>query len=156
MAGAIDFVIDEFDVDVMFTTTQIMDLIPTRESLQYLRNRKRVRIISNEDYTYQEIAGFLQGADLHIGLRTHTLIFCAAVNTPMICINSYPKSAGFMRSIEQERWLIEFNDLNLSNLTELIRIAWQKREETRAHMQPIVEREKQKAFSSAKIVSEMI
>ena len=38
MAGAIDFVIDEYDVDVMYTTTQIMDLIPTRESLQYVRN----------------------------------------------------------------------------------------------------------------------
>ena len=156
MAGAIDFVIDEYDVDVMYTTTQIMDLIPTRESLQYVRNPDRVRIVSNEKYTYEEIAGFLQGADLHIGLRTHTLIFCAAVNTPMICINSYPKSAGFMRSIGQEKWLIDFNDLNLNNLTEMIQLAWKHRHSTRAQMKPIVDREKQKAFQSAELVSEML
>ena len=156
MAGAIDFVIEEFDVDVMYTTTQIMDLVPTRESLQYMRHAERVRIVSNEKYTYQEIAGFLQRADLHIGLRTHTLIFCAAVNTPMVCINSYPKSAGFMRSIGQEKWLIEFGDLNLENLSGMIRRAWEQREGIRQHMKPIVDREKQKAFNSATLVTEMI
>lgn len=156
IANAIDQLIESLDVDVMFAVTQIMDLKVTRECARFIRNQDRVRIISNADYTFEEIAALLGQVEVHAGLRTHTLIFCAAMNTPMICIKSYPKSTGFMQTIDQGDWMIGFEDLTKENLTQIVTDAWNQREETRKRLKPIVDIEKQKARASATILKDFL
>ncbi len=152
----VDHLIEKLDVDIIFLVTQVMDYKITEECLQYIKNNHRVRIVGNKKYTYHDIVGILQRAELHIGLRTHSLIFSAAVNVPMISINSYPKNKGFMRSIKQDEWMIEFEDLSLDRLTTLIQAGWDKREETRAKLKPIVEQEQKKARSSVALISDLL
>ena len=155
IANAIDKLIEALDVDVMFAVTQVMDLKVTRACVRFIRHQDRVRIISNVDYTYEEIAGLLDRVEVHTGLRTHTLIFAAAMHTPMVCIKSYPKSTGFMQTIDQGQWTIGFEDLTPEGLSKLVLRAWEKRAETRQNLIPIVENEKLKARRSAKIVSNL-
>ena len=154
--GAIDNLIEKLNVDVLFTVTQIMDLKNTKECLNYIANRKRVRVISNQNYTYEEITGLLQHVEVHTGLRTHTLIFCAAVGTPMICIRSYPKSVGFMQTINQDEWIIGFEEMTVERLTDLVIKAWTKRTETQKQLLADVKLEKEKARKSALIVSNIL
>lgn len=156
IGGAIDRLIEKLDVDVMFSVTQVMDLKVTKECLKFIKHRDRVRIISNQDYTYEEITGLLQKVEVHTGLRTHTLIFSAAVHTPMICIRSYPKSVGFMQTIGQDDWIIGFEDLTVDSLSELVMRAWEKKDETCKALKPIVEKEKFKARQSAAIISDIL
>ena len=152
----VDHLIEKLDVDIIFLVTQVMDYKITEECLQYIKNNHRVRIVGNKKYTYPDIVGIIAKAQLHIGLRTHSLIFSAAVNVPMISINSYPKNKGFMRSIKQDEWMIEFEDLSLNRLTTLICDAWDKREKTRTKLKPIVEQEQKKARSSVALISDLL
>lgn len=156
IAGAIDKLIDQLGVDVMFAVTQVMDLKVTRACAKFIRNQERIRIVSNVDYTYEEIAALLGRVEVHAGLRTHTLIFAAAMNTPMVCIKSYPKSTGFMHTIGQGDWTIGFDELTVENLAEIVKRAWEQRESTRKRLKPIVDQEKQKARASATVLKRFL
>ena len=156
IAGTVDNLIEKLGVDVLFTVTQVMDLKITEECMQQVRNRDKVRVVTNSQYTYQELAGLLQKLQIHAGLRTHTLIFCAAVNTPMVNINAYPKSAGFMQTVGQGDWTVNFEDLSVDYLTTTMLKAWERRDQTRKEMLPLVNVEKAKARDSVRLVSDLL
>lgn len=156
IAGTADTLIEHLDVDVLFTVTQIMDMKVTRECLQHIQSKDRVRVVGNKDYTYQELAGLLSKVAVHAGLRTHTLIFCAAVGTPMISINAYPKSTGFLKTVGMGDWTIEFDDLSIDNLSGIIQRAWDERDRLRAEMLSVVELEKKKARDSVRLVADIL
>ncbi len=150
VAAAVDRVIEGHDVDVIFFVTQIMDLENTHRTIGFTRHADRIKVISNREYTYEDIAALLQKVELHVGLRTHTLIFAAAVGTPMIDISSYPKSRGFMRTIGQESRFISFDNLNPEYIEGQVNEVWERRDEIRAELAPIVAGEKDKARDSAR------
>jgi polysaccharide pyruvyl transferase WcaK-like protein len=156
IAASIDAVIEKLGVDVLLTVTQVMDVKITQECLQHVHNKDKVRMITNEQYTCNDIVGILEKVDTHIGLRTHSLIFCAAVNTPMISINSYPKNAGFMRSIQQDDWMIEFDKLNVENISDTICRSWQNRDQRKKELRPITAAEKDKAKQAVLLVSNLL
>jgi polysaccharide pyruvyl transferase WcaK-like protein len=152
IAGAADRVMTDLDVDVIFFVTQVMDLQITRECAAKIARQDRVRIIANTEYRYEEIAALLGRVELHSGLRTHTLIFCAAMHTPMIGITSYPKSEGFLRTVGQEKWQVPFASLTPDYLAEMIRKAWAARAETRKELERLVPPEKEKARRTASML----
>ncbi len=156
LGGTADALIEKLDVDILFTVSQIMDMKVTRECVQYSRHQSRIKVVGNCDYTFQELTGLLSKVDVHAGLRTHTLIFCAAVGTPPVSINAYPKSAGFLRTVGMGDWTIDFEDLSVDNLTTLMARAWDEREELSAAMGPIVTREKEKSRESVTLVSNIL
>lgn len=149
IAGAADKVMGELGVDVIFFVTQVMDLKVTEECTAKIRNKGRVKTISNVNYTYEEIAALLGMVEVHSGLRTHTLIFCAAMGTPMIGITSYPKSAGFLRTVGQGDWQVPFEKLTADYLGNMVMESWKVREETRKQLVPAAELEKEKARKTA-------
>ncbi len=149
IAGAADRVIRELGVDVIFFVTQVMDMEVTRDCISRIKEQSRVKIISNVDYTYEEIAALLGMVEVHSGLRTHTLIFSAAMGTPMIGITSYPKSAGFLRTVGQEGWQVPFARLTVDFLGDMVVKAWKVREKTRKELAAVVPGEKEKARLTA-------
>lgn len=156
IAGTADRLIEKLDVDILFTVTQIMDMKITQECIGHIQKKDRVRVVGNKDYTYQELAGLLSRVAVHAGLRTHTLIFCAAVGTPMISINAYPKSSGFLKTVGMGDWSIDFADLSVENLYGLMQRAWHERDRLRSAMEPIVELEKKKARDSVRLVTQLL
>ncbi len=156
IAGTADRLIEDLDVDILFTVTQVMDMKSTRKCVQRMSRQDRARVVGNNVYNYQELAGLLSRVKVHAGLRTHSLIFCAAVNTPMININAYPKSAGFLRTVGMEDWSISLNGISVDNLTAIIKKAWSERKNLRQMMRPIVDKEKKKARASVGLVSNLL
>jgi polysaccharide pyruvyl transferase WcaK-like protein len=154
IAGAADRVMDELGVDLIFFVTQVMDTKITRQCVDKIARQERVRIISNADYTYEEIAALLGRVELHSGLRTHSLIFCAAMHTPMIGIVSYPKSAGFLRTVGQGDWLLPFADLSADSLAAMISKAWHERAATKEELARLVPAEKAKARKTAELLKQ--
>jgi len=153
IAGAIDKIIEQMGVDIVFVATQIMDLKNTNDCISHVNNKQQVKVVSNADYTYEELTALLGRVEVHAGLRTHTLIFSAAMNTPMIGVLSYPKSNGFLRTIGQEKWVVPFESFSPDSLFEMVKSAWDQREQTRADLKPIVDEEKRKARASAKLLA---
>jgi polysaccharide pyruvyl transferase WcaK-like protein len=68
-------------------------------------------------------------------------------------IIAYPKNRGFLRSIDQEQYTLEFNAFTTENLLAVIARAWNERADIRTKMAIAVEREKQKARHSASLLS---
>jgi polysaccharide pyruvyl transferase WcaK-like protein len=156
IANTADRLIRDLDVDILFTVTQIMDLKITMQCVDQIEARSRVRVIGNNKYNYSEIAAMLARVKVHAGLRTHTLIFCAAFGTPMISINAYPKSVAFLDTIGMGKWNIHFKDLSVENLTAIIQRAWHEKESLKAEMLPLVEQEKKKAVDSVGLVMDLL
>jgi len=156
MAATADRLVEQLGVDILFVVSQIMDMQITRECVALSRHPDRIRIVGNCDYTYQELTGLLGRVEVHAGLRTHTLIFCAAVGTPMVNINAYPKSAGFMNSIGMGDWTLPFEGLTAQSLGDTIVRAFESRQALRERMVPIVAGEKRKARASVGLVLEIL
>jgi len=156
IGGTADALIEQLDVDIVFVVSQIMDMKVTRECVAQSRHLSRIKVVGNCDYTFQELTGLLSKVDVHAGLRTHTLIFSAAVGTPPVSINAYPKSAGFLRTVGMGDWTIDFEDLCVENLRTLMVKAWNEREGLTAAMEPIVKREKEKSIESVTLVSNIL
>ncbi len=156
IAATADRLIEQLGVDILFVVSQIMDRAITRECAAQSRHPDRVKVVGNHDYTYQELTGLLSRVAVHAGLRTHTLIFCAAVGTPMVNINAYPKSAGFMNSIGMGDWTLAFDGLTEARLTETIVRAFEQRQALSEQMKPVVAVEKEKARASIDMVLEVL
>lgn len=149
----LDTLIDKLGIDIMFTTTQIMDYKIVNETLQYVKNKERVKVIGNANYNYKEITGLLSKCGLHVGMRTHSKILSAAAFTPMVTINAYPKSVGFVRTLGMEGWMINFSDLKVETMTNIIKSAWNKREELRKKLIPRVKEEQLKAKQAVELLN---
>lgn len=156
IAGTADKLIDELNVDVLFIVTQNMDLKITRESVSFMKNGDRTSIMHNGKYKYNELAALLNNVEIHIGMRTHSLIFAAAVGTPMISINAYPKSKAFLETIGMQDWNIDLDGLTTEKLFSLILRCWEDRKSLSEHINSRIPGEKDKARSSAQIVSDLL
>lgn len=156
IAKTLDAIIEQLQVDIMFTVTQVMDIKITKEVLEKVTHLDKITIIANANYTYQEITSLLSHCGLHIGMRTHSLILASAALTPMITINAYPKSGGYVRTIGQGDWIIDFEDMNLENLMALITKGWEQREKTKEEMTPQVVREQKKAKDIVELVGDVL
>lgn len=153
MAETIDRMMETHGLRVVFVQTQPMDLTLAREVFSAVKNQSGISMITNVNYSYRDLAGVLSRADIHIGMRTHSLILAASVQTPVVGIACTPKNRGFMDSIEQTARMIEFEDFRTETFFNLCSTAWMNREAIRKDMGPIIAREKQLARSSATLLA---
>lgn len=153
IAQSVDRLIEQTGLDVLFFVTQVMDIRITMEAVDKVRHRDRVKVVSNRDYTYEEITALLSKAELLVAMRTHAVILASSVCTPVVGIISYPKTAGYLKAIEQDKWMVAFGDLTVERLTALTLEAYQQRDPIREAMKPVMQREKAKASHSAVLLS---
>ncbi len=155
-AEVVDRVIDSLEVDVIFVETQHMDLGIAADVLRAIRHKERVRLISNRYYSYRDLCSVIAKMALFVGMRTHSLIFSAAMGVVPVGIVTYPKNRGFMRTIGLEDNLVDFKALVPEAFYNVIIRAYQDRERLRRQMLPVVEMEKEKARRSAEVLKEYL
>ena len=144
-AETVDRVIESLGVDVIFVETQHMDMKIAGAVLASIKQRERVRLISNKKYSYNDICAVLRRLELFVGMRTHSLILSSAMGIVPVGIVTYPKNRGYMRTIGLEDNLIEFADLSTEKFVQLIRSVYERRNEIKEKMIPNLLREKAKA-----------
>lgn len=151
-AVTVEQMISKHDVDVIFIETQHMDLAIAQQVIERIRQKDRIRLVTNRVYSYRDICAVLQKLDMLVGMRTHSLILSSAMGTPPVGIVTYPKNRGYMQTIGLERNLIEFRDLSVEKFFTLISDAFVNRAHIRAQMLPHVQREQAKARQSAELL----
>ena len=150
ISETMDKICNEMGKKVVFVITQPMDLKIAHVVLDKLKYPQNVTLISNKTYSHNELAGILSEVEMHVGMRTHSLIFATSSCTPTIGIIATPKNRGYMKTIEQEERAIEFDeDFTSNNLFALIQNIWENRKEIRQKLGPIMGREKEKARMSS-------
>lgn len=151
--AAIDRAAEEFGVDILLVVTQPMDMAITTELMRSLAHPERARLVSNRDYSHNDLAKVLSRVEMLIALRTHSLILASAGGTPVGCVVSYPKNRGFMRSIDMGDQILEFADFSPASYWGLVERTWRRRAELKARLLPAVAREKAKARRSAELLA---
>ncbi len=150
IGATIDRVIEELGVGVILVVTQVMDTKISEQVLERVKNRHRVTMITNKNYSHNDIAGILSKMELHVGMRTHSIILATSTCTPTIALVYRPKNRGYMRMIEQPERMVEFGDgFTTQRLFRLILETWDSRQAIREQLRPIIDREKEKARNSA-------
>ncbi len=152
MAAVVDRMIEELDVNVVIVTTQPMDGEITARVRAAIRRQDRVSAIANGECGYRELAGVFGRAELHVGMRTHSLILAAAMGTPVVGLLCTPKNRGFLRSIRQDERMVDFDGLTAEGLFEVVRTTWQNRSRIRAELAPIVAEQKALARAGAALL----
>jgi polysaccharide pyruvyl transferase WcaK-like protein len=153
MATTIDRLIEDLKVRVVFTETQPMDLPLANQVFAAVRHPESIRMIDNRTYSHRDLAGVFARAQMHIGMRTHSLILASAMHTPLVGIICTPKNRGYMRSIQQEARMIEFDHFTADNFLGLCKSTWTQRHEIRAELGRIIPREQEKARRTARLLS---
>lgn len=152
MADTLDRLIEELDARMVMVETQPMDLTLAGKVFARIRARDSIRMIDNRRYSHRDIAGVFSRAQMHIGMRTHSLILATSVHTPVVGIICTPKNRGYMRSIAQDAFMIEFDDFSRENLLALCRQLWNQREQVRTALGRIIPVEQEKARATARLL----
>ncbi|QXM05322.1 polysaccharide pyruvyl transferase CsaB [Crassaminicella indica] len=95
-----DKLIENFDMDVVFIPFHFGEDIKIMEDIQN-RMKQKAFFIKNR-YDINEMLGIVGNLNLLIGVRLHSLIFAAIMNTPFIAISYDPKIDSFMKSLQLE------------------------------------------------------
>jgi len=157
ISETMDWITGSLKKKIVFVITQPMDLKIADLVLNALQNRKEVTLVSNKTYSHNEIAGILSQVEMHIGMRTHSLIFATSSCVPTIGIIATQKNRGYMRTIEQDDRMIEFGDsFTAENLKALILDTWNNRQVIREQLSSIVKREKGKASGGSKYLEKYL
>jgi polysaccharide pyruvyl transferase WcaK-like protein len=156
ISSVLDRFIQELDISVLIVVTHPMDLSIANELQSGITRSARVRMISNRQYSYRDLTAVFSSVQLHLGMRTHSLILASSVLTPVVGLIATPKNRGYMKSIEQHERMIEFRDLSEKRLYEVLLSTWHDREKIREELKPIIDREKLKARKAATYIDQFI
>jgi len=95
------------------------DLDVQREIAALVRNKGRIRFVETQ-YRPREVAGILSRCKLALGVRLHSLVLSAAVDTPVIAVSYAPKVAGFMERMEEAHHSCPLQKLEFPALLAMI------------------------------------
>ena len=153
VARSIDGLLERLDRNIVVVVTQPMDMTITKDVLSKVRDASRIRLISNINYSYAELAGVFSRAEVHVGMRTHSLILASGQSTPVVGIICTPKNRGYMRSIRQDERMIEFDDISADSIIDRVLSTWENREAIRTELGAIIKEEKAKASRAAEVLA---
>jgi polysaccharide pyruvyl transferase WcaK-like protein len=156
ISNAVNQVMSRLDANIVFVVTQPMDMKITNIVLSGIERRDRIRMIKNPDYTFAELAGVFSRAQIHVGMRTHSLILASSVETPVVGIISTPKNRGYMKSIKQDERMVEFDVLTAEYLADLVVATWENRQVLRKELAPIIVEEKGKAAGATEFLQQYL
>jgi polysaccharide pyruvyl transferase WcaK-like protein len=142
-AAALRHAIERMGLKVLLVQTVRMDTSITRELVQALGPTPELLWVSNRELHHRELAQLLSEAELHVGMRTHSLILAAAAGTPILGLIATPKNRGFLASLGLTG--VEFDGLDEAVLIGALEAAWAARERLRAELAPRVAAEKRRA-----------
>ncbi len=150
MAATVDRLVAEWGVRVVFVETQPMDLALAGQVYAAVHRQDAIAMVDNRTLSHRDLAGVFSRAQLHVGMRTHSLILASAMHTPVVGIICTPKNRGYLRSIEQDARMIEFDDFTADTLLAKCRAAWRDRAAIRTELDRIIPREQEKARQTAR------
>ncbi|MCX6357862.1 MAG: polysaccharide pyruvyl transferase family protein [Candidatus Aureabacteria bacterium] len=156
MAAVINRTVRELDVDILLVVTQPMDMEITSALMKSITPPRRARCVSNRDYSHNELAAILGRLEIFTGMRTHGLILATTMGTPVAGIVSYPKTRGYLKSIDMGDQLIEFSDFSEETLWQLVERTWRTRAGLKQRLAPAIAREKAKARQIAELLAPLL
>ncbi len=154
---ALNEVLKEIKVPVLFVSTQHHDVKISKELMNLINSDVPKAIVSNVENNHYDIKAILSKASLLAGMRVHSLILATSSLTPSVGIAYQPKCDYYFKSLELSDRMLSFKDFNKESLKELILKGWSERKEIKEKLSsriPFLQNEAKKASFLVKALSE--
>lgn len=154
-AQALNKFLSEVNAPLLFVCTQHHDVPLTKEIMERIQSKNKVRICTNTEYNHYDMKGVLGKLSLLFGMRLHSSILATSALTPTISIEFQAKVAHYFDVLGQRELCFSFDNFSPENLYKHIVMGWTKRKEIRAHLEKRIPEVQQKALIPAEIIREI-
>ncbi|MDR7856566.1 polysaccharide pyruvyl transferase CsaB [Tissierella sp.] len=148
-----DEIIDTMGVNVAFIPFHYGEDIRILSDIE--KNMKNKAIFFKDKYDLNQMLSMVGNLDLLVGIRLHSLIFSAVMNTPMTAISYDPKITNFMESID-EPIFCNIDELTYESLLEEIKNKITKEEEFKLILHKNVKGLKDRLSENEKIITQLL
>jgi colanic acid/amylovoran biosynthesis protein len=111
-------------------------------------------MLVESDLSPLEVKALCGAMDFFVGMRMHSNIFALSMGVPTLAIGYQPKSAGIMRRIGLERWVIPWEDVTFQRLQTAFEDLMQSADEVRAQLSKKLPEVVHSANQNAKWIAE--
>lgn len=111
------------------------DRIPARRVQEQLADLGTAVIFIAEEASTEELKAAYGLMDVFIGTRLHSNIFAVSEGVPAVMIEYRYKTRGVMQMLELERWVIDIQEVETTNLTAFFQRLWDEQTAVRQHIQ---------------------
>ncbi|MGB7924912.1 MAG: polysaccharide pyruvyl transferase family protein [Pyrinomonadaceae bacterium] len=145
VAAALDAFIESHGGTPLFipfhkaVNSSLTDDLGIAERVSGLMRHGDKAILFREDCPPGEKAELIEGCDLVLGMRLHSVIFAIKGKVPTVALTYDPKVTSVMRSVDCQQYGIELDQLTAQKLTSLLAEAYARRSELRALLSDRVE-----------------
>jgi polysaccharide pyruvyl transferase CsaB len=129
LAHAADFMVDRYNVDVVFIPMEIGDVQHSHAVASRMKNAARA-VVLRRRYSARKVLYLLSQFDFAVGMRLHFLIFAAIQRTPFVALPYAPKVTGLLEDLGMEMPPLE--RVSVGELLANIDRSWDTRADVKA------------------------
>lgn len=130
---------------------------PRDEKIAYdLATRLNTKVVTNSKYLSHDLQCVMKRCELFLGMRFHSVVLAASVETPVIGLIYMPKVRGVMRDMGSPEYGIELSTISVDSLSDTIVKAWNERANLKARQKAVVDKLKKGARDAATMLREKI
>jgi polysaccharide pyruvyl transferase WcaK-like protein len=152
-AAALDRVIKELKIPILFVVTQHDDMQITREVMAKLSSLRQVALVSNLHYSHYDIIGVLSKVSLLFAMRLHAMILASSSCTPILGLAYQPKCQHYFNTLDLKSFSMSFDDFNQERIYSHLMHGWESRTTIRKALTSRIPRLKSEAKRAAEIVA---
>jgi polysaccharide pyruvyl transferase WcaK-like protein len=128
LATVADHLVSKLDAEIIFLPfVEPEDSRVAGAIVHMMQRKERARIASH--YSPQETIAMIRQMQLVIGMRLHSIVFAAAMGTPLVSIVYHQKVGSFLQLLDLEEQGILLKGLRIKNLSDLVDKTWFSRNE---------------------------
>ncbi|MFT5123009.1 MAG: polysaccharide pyruvyl transferase WcaK-like protein [Verrucomicrobiales bacterium] len=151
-AKAIDIVVKELNVPVLFVNTQHHDVPIAQAVVDKMQKLTPTKLCNNTTYNHYEIKGVLGKASLLFGMRLHANILGSSAMTPIVGLNYQPKVKFYFDLLGLDEYTMSFDNFSVEGLAAHMQKGWAERDHIRGLLEERIPRLQARAHSPAQFV----
>lgn len=150
---ALDRVLQELGVPVLFISTQHHDVPLTLELMSRIKAPKHKAHCSNLEYSHYDIRGVLGSMSLLFGMRLHATILASAGLAPVLALPHQPKVSHYFKTIGLDDFVLTFDNYSEDALVRHLLNGWAQRLRIRSILESNIPVSQRKAREAATLVA---
>lgn len=162
LSKLIDYMIEKYNLNVLLIPHVISlsdkikgDEIINKEIYSRIKYKENVNLIQG-DYSPNELKGIIKLVDVFIGGRMHANIAAISNNIPTLATSWSHKYQGIMKTLGQENYVINIENIEFDALKLIIDDLWSKREKIKKELEVKVEEQKKLVWNTSELITSIL